>query len=73
MRDLIISITAGNDQETKCVFTNYGITLPNIYCIILFITVVAFNKSNVRDIHIFPPTLSHPLVIRKQATKLFLA
>lgn len=41
-------------EKQSFIFTNYGITLLNIYCIIPFITVVAFNKNNVRDIHILP-------------------
>lgn len=50
-------------EKQSFIFTNYEITLPNIYCTILFITVVAFNKNNVRDIHIF-----HPLPPTKKKT-----
>lgn len=46
-------------EKQSFILTNYRITLPNIYCIILFITVVAFNKNNVRDIHNFLRP-SHP-------------
>lgn len=58
-------------KNEKFIFTNYWITLPNIYCIILFITVAAFSKNYVRDIHSFPSHSITPPDNKKTSDKTF--